>query len=101
MGHDMHSEKDISAKCAAPAIGETLVTTEMPLLGGDVDKHGCRASAGYLWCPSMVACIRPWESGIANTENFSAKCHAEPRTHECNCPPSFVLYPCSSEEYRA
>ncbi len=30
--------------------------------GGDVDEHGCKASAGYEWCESLQECIRPWET---------------------------------------
>lgn len=32
-----------------------------PLLGGDSDEHGCKASAGYIWCEKLQKCIRPWE----------------------------------------
>ena len=30
-------------------------------LGSDKDKHGCRVSAGYIWCESKQKCIQPWE----------------------------------------
>ena len=29
--------------------------------GGDVDEHGCIASAGYSWCESSTECLRTWE----------------------------------------
>ncbi|WP_444910053.1 hypothetical protein [Microbulbifer sp. TRSA005] len=32
-----------------------------PGVGSDKDKHGCIASAGYLWCAKTNACERPWE----------------------------------------
>jgi len=32
-----------------------------PRVGADRDAHGCRASAGYLWCARTAACERPWE----------------------------------------
>ena len=30
-------------------------------LGGDRDDYGCIGSPGYLWCHSLLKCIRPWE----------------------------------------
>jgi hypothetical protein len=29
--------------------------------GSDIDSHGCKPSAGYVWCPAMNECVRPWE----------------------------------------
>ena len=29
--------------------------------GGDVDKHGCKGSAGYTWCEPLKKCVREWE----------------------------------------
>lgn len=54
-------------------------TGEPPLVGGDVDAHGCKASAGYVWCEKTNRCERPWElaqsEGFENTqEAFSAFC---------------------------
>ena len=34
---------------------------EEPLLGGDVDEHGCIGSAGYSWCDPKQKCLRVWE----------------------------------------
>lgn len=31
------------------------------LVGGDRDQYGCLPSAGYVWCPSLSQCLRPWE----------------------------------------
>ena len=31
-------------------------------VGGDTDEHGCKASAGYVWCESLQECIKPWET---------------------------------------
>lgn len=50
-----------------------------PLVGGDTDQHGCKASAGYRWCQSTGRCERPWElaaaNGFANTaEGFDTFC---------------------------
>jgi len=32
-----------------------------PEVGGDVDEHGCKASAGYSWCEPKQKCLRTWE----------------------------------------
>jgi len=34
----------------------------VPILGGDEDEHGCKASAGYTWCAAKKECIRNWET---------------------------------------
>lgn len=39
-----------------------------PLVGGDLDAHGCRPSAGYQWCRRTTQCERPWE--LARRKNF-------------------------------
>jgi len=31
------------------------------ILGSDKDEGGCIASAGYVYCPEIDNCIRPWE----------------------------------------
>jgi fibronectin type 3 domain-containing protein len=31
-------------------------------VGGDTDEHGCKSSAGYVWCESLKECIKPWET---------------------------------------
>lgn len=31
------------------------------VVGGDKDKHGCIASAGYTWSEVQKDCIRLWE----------------------------------------
>lgn len=48
-------------------------------VGGDRDKHGCLASAGYLWCAKTARCERPWElakaKGFENTvKGFRTYC---------------------------
>ena len=37
---------------------------EVPMVGGDSDAHGCKASAGYTWSVVKNECIRIFESGI-------------------------------------
>ena len=31
------------------------------VVGGDVDEHGCKPSAGYSWCEAKQKCLRVWE----------------------------------------
>ena len=51
--------------CMAAAAKATDITTgeceSTPIVGGDSDEHGCKASAGYSWDPIMAQCTRPWE----------------------------------------
>jgi hypothetical protein len=37
------------------------------LVGGDEDPHGCKASAGYIYCLAKQGCIRLWEDGYRFT----------------------------------
>lgn len=30
------------------------------MVGDDVDAHGCKASAGFVWCEISHTCIQPW-----------------------------------------
>jgi|GEM_PF-1301994 len=41
------------------------VTSDMPIVGGDSDEHGCKASAGYSWCEVKEKCLRVWEETCA------------------------------------
>ncbi|WP_316839376.1 hypothetical protein [Pedobacter gandavensis] len=36
-------------------------TRKAPIVGGDQDEHGCKASAGYTWSVLRKECIRPFE----------------------------------------
>ncbi|MEI6411579.1 MAG: hypothetical protein WCR52_19475 [Bacteroidota bacterium] len=40
------------------------VNVEHPMVGGDQDAHGCKASAGYTWSVVKNECIRIFESGV-------------------------------------
>jgi Domain of unknown function (DUF4377) len=46
----------------AGACDDSVVTP--PIVGGDSDIHGCKASAGYSWNFLAKQCIRPWESRV-------------------------------------
>jgi len=54
--------------CMARAAGATDVVVgecaSTPVVGGDSDMYGCKASAGYKWHPVAAKCIRPWESRV-------------------------------------
>lgn len=56
-------EQTFSNSCMARAAGATIVSTGecAPLVGGDSDAHGCKASAGYSWDATAGQCVRPWE----------------------------------------
>lgn len=43
---------------------ETAPVVEPPIVGGDADEHGCKASAGYTWSVVKNECIRVFEAGI-------------------------------------
>jgi hypothetical protein len=45
----------------APIIINPISTTTNPIIGGDSDIHGCKASAGYSWCEAKNKCLRVWE----------------------------------------
>eukprot|EP00933_Yihiella_yeosuensis_P080952 TRINITY_DN94481_c0_g1_i1.p1 TRINITY_DN94481_c0_g1~~TRINITY_DN94481_c0_g1_i1.p1 ORF type:complete len:306 (+),score=68.05 TRINITY_DN94481_c0_g1_i1:95-1012(+) len=76
----IRSEEDFKAKCNKDS--------DVQKLGGDADAHGCRASAGYIWCEAKQSCIHGWE--------YDSKCQLW-----CNCPPAEVVWSCSNEEYAA
>lgn len=40
---------------------EAAQSKETATVGGDKDKHGCIASAGYTWSTLKDSCVRPFE----------------------------------------
>ncbi|MEI6191304.1 MAG: hypothetical protein WCP24_02985 [bacterium] len=44
-----------------PDPNQDISTTTNPIIGGDKDEHGCKASAGYSWCEVKNKCLRVWE----------------------------------------
>lgn len=50
--------------CMAGAAWATNITEGEcgPIVGGDSDAHGCKASAGYSWDADFGKCVRPWET---------------------------------------
>lgn len=61
---------------------------ETPLTGNDVDDHGCKGSAGYMWCEHTKKCIRIFEDGCSINSNYVSKCKKEeiycPLTGKCS-----------------
>jgi heat shock protein HslJ len=61
-------KQTFSNSCMASASNATNVTigecgdVAPPIVGGDTDIHGCKASAGYSWSIGENKCIRPWEA---------------------------------------
>merc|ERR1719159_2350701 len=46
------------------------------MVGSRKDEHGCLGPAGYVWCDSNQACMRPWEGscpgGTQQCQEFCA-----------------------------
>ncbi|MFV5685333.1 hypothetical protein ACM55I_07780 [Flavobacterium sp. GB2R13] len=42
---------------------ESTKTVITPIVGDDVDEHGCKASAGYTWSVLRNECVRIFEIG--------------------------------------
>lgn len=47
-----------------PSTTKTPKPEAPPMVGGDADEHGCKASAGYQWSAIKQNCIRIFEDGI-------------------------------------
>lgn len=53
-----------------------------PAVGGDVDAHGCKPSAGYSWSQLQEKCLRIFEAGIRlNPMGVDEPGSNEPGTH--------------------
>jgi len=50
--------------CSAGSVTVAHTGECTPIVGGDLDEHGCKASAGYVWDAIYGQCIRPWEKKI-------------------------------------
>ena len=44
-------------------VDEPVGEDKQDLVGGDVDDHGCKGSAGYMWCEAKEKCLRIFEEG--------------------------------------
>lgn len=52
--------------CSQPTKPEKPAVTapETPMVGADVDEHGCKPSAGFSWSSLRETCIQIFESGV-------------------------------------
>lgn len=53
--------------CSAPVTAPAPQPAPMPTpvrVGAEVDAHGCRPSAGYVWSAQAQQCVRPWEHAV-------------------------------------
>lgn len=54
----------IACAASAGAAPPGAAPPEAPMVGGDSDAHGCKASAGYTYSTLKTRCIRLWEDGV-------------------------------------
>lgn len=59
-----------------------------PMVGGDVDAHGCKPSAGYSWSQVQEKCLRIFESGL----RLNAMGDAESGTNEQSTLVAYVIF---------
>jgi hypothetical protein len=83
--HGISSEEEFAKKCTPKAHALELradagTMQQSVLVGADRDEHGCILSAGYSWCEATSSCIRSWEHGISNEEDFAKMCTPQSRT---------------------
>ncbi|MFA6081178.1 MAG: hypothetical protein WC741_02110 [Patescibacteria group bacterium] len=45
-------------------------TIQKNLIGGDLDEHGCKGSAGYSWCGIKQKCLRVWEEACEQAQDL-------------------------------
>ena len=58
----------VFAEGGVPKIVSEEAPVPEPIVGGDADEHGCIGSAGYVWCPELGKCVRPWEETCESWE---------------------------------
>jgi hypothetical protein len=78
--------KTYGNKCSACASKEIdsyvpgECAADKPIVGGDLDEHGCKASAGYSWCEAKQKCLRTWEenctAGLVGNDSDEHGCKA-------------------------
>lgn len=74
----------VSAQTPAPVHLPTSSPTSTQAVGGDVDEHGCKGSAGYQYCGDLDTCERSWEllsedRGYGGME-WDAVCNSNPES---------------------
>ena len=43
---------------------DSEIVAEAPMVGNDIDKHGCKGSAGYSWSVVKNECIQVFNTGV-------------------------------------
>ncbi len=78
-------------------------TQSNPIVGGDVDEYGCKASAGYSWCAAKEKCLRTWEEPCEGVPPVGCSAMTEEEALEiarnsecgdifkCSCPEGYTL----------
>lgn len=93
--HALSDPEQFSIRCG-PSLSS--LRGDVPRIAGhDHDAHGCRPSAGFVWCPGMGTCVRPWEQDLQSAEAFHSVC----QKLTCSCPPSPRVWFCSADEQQA
>lgn len=56
--------KIYSNSCRASADNATVVANSQcqAIVGNDLDKNGCKSSAGYSWDETLLQCVRPFDT---------------------------------------
>ena len=79
---DEPAPRTFANRCLLDAAKATRVTESectakpMPIVGSDVDAHGCKGSAGFQWNEELNQCVRPWMSRAITLE-------VAPKRHAC------------------
>ena len=60
-GDDGKEYGNICGACSSGNIDSYVVGECPPVIGGEVDEHGCLGAAGFVWDEEVGACIREWE----------------------------------------
>jgi hypothetical protein len=58
----------VGRKPIPPLATPSETPTEVQIVGGDRDEHGCIGSAGYSWCEEKSKCLRTWEEPCVSEE---------------------------------
>ena len=63
----------------------TVQPNNQQIVGGDLDAHGCKASAGYTWCDPLQKCLRVWEEDCIAPGSIMSLTDARQLAENSNC----------------